>query len=51
MDSKPTLVLLAIGDGYEATFEHGAPMYQSSDLDTLRERFYLVIIEGVTNAA
>jgi len=50
MDNKPTLVLFAIGDGYEATFERDAPMYQQADLAALAERFYLVLL-GEDNAS
>ena len=50
MDNRPTLVLFAIGDGYEATFERDAPMYQQADLAALAERFYLLIFEGGNDA-
>jgi len=44
MDNKPTLVLFAIGDGYEATFEPDAPTYCQTDLAALAARFYLILI-------
>ena len=50
MGNRPTLVLFAIGDGYEATFERDAPVYRQEDLAALAERFCLVLL-GEDNAS
>ncbi len=50
-DDKPTLVLFAVGDGFEASFEEGKPTYRQDDLADVGARYYVIIIERCNDAA